>query len=379
MRAREAASSARACALASACAASSAKSAIRCSAPSGNGVASTLEHDHRAPQAAVEEDGRGDRGAEPDAVQLARDQPADLLVVVDPGRRVRLEHPRGDRVALHAHPRADRHAAHPGLVPGADRERDLAVEAHQRRGLRLEQARELLGDHRERLGRIAPGGDRGRHAPERRLLGGQPAQVALTGPRLGDVADVAGEQRRTGDVRAGDDQLDREDAAVLAHALALERVPLDRRVPGAHDPLDPATVAGAPARRDDQRGQLAADHLLGRVAERLLGGAVDLDHLALVVHRDDAVEGRVEDRRLARVRRLDGLHRAAALGEVRDLQGEAVDRRAHLRVGLVAGREGDDARARERQDEPVAPRRLVTQHELPAHPSVSAIACRSAG
>ena len=41
-------------------------------------------------------------------------------------------------------------------------------------------------------------------------------------------------------------------------------------------------------------GQLAPDHLLGLVAERLLGRAVDLHHAALVVHRDDGVEGGVE-------------------------------------------------------------------------------------
>ena len=71
--------------------------------------------------------------------------------------------------------------------------------------------------------------------------------------------------------------------------------PTIRPSPGRHVALDAPAVRLAQVRRDDQLGQLAADHLLGRVAERLLGGAVDLDDHALGVHRDDAVEGRVED------------------------------------------------------------------------------------
>ena len=56
MRAREAASCSRAAALASAWAASSAKSAIRCSVPGGNGRASTFETTtapHRRPPSVI--------------------------------------------------------------------------------------------------------------------------------------------------------------------------------------------------------------------------------------------------------------------------------------------------------------------------------------
>ena len=47
---------------------------------------------------------------------------------------------------------------------------------------------------------------------------------------------------------------------------------------------------------DDQLGKLTAEHVLPPVAERLLGGAVELEHVAEVIDRDDRVQGRVEDR-----------------------------------------------------------------------------------
>ena len=109
----------------------------------------------------------------------------------------------------------------------------------------------------------------------------------------------------------------------------------------------------AQPRRDDQRRQLAPDHLRRGVAERALGGAVDLDHAALVVHRDDAVEGGVEDRALARVRRAHRLLRPAALDELRDLRAQALHRRQQVGVGLErrGGGEGHHADAAQRERE----------------------------
>ena len=79
---------------------------------------------------------------------------------------------------------------------------------------------------------------------------------------------------------------------------------------------------------------------LGRVAERLLRRAVDLDHHAGRVHRDDAVERRVEDRALARVAVAEQVLGAPALDAVADPAAEA-------RHGVRAGRRpGRAARAR---------------------------------
>jgi hypothetical protein len=58
-------------------------------------------------------------------------------------------------------------------------------------------------------------------------------------------------------------------------------------------------VRFAQRRRDDQRRELATDDVLAGVAQRRLGGRVEVDHPTVVVHRDDAVQGRRHDRRAA--------------------------------------------------------------------------------
>ena len=63
--------------------------------------------------------------------------------------------------------------------------------------------------------------------------------------------------------------------------------------------------------RDDQLGELPPEHVLPAVAERLLGGAVELEHAADVIDGDDRVEGGVEDRERM------GLARAQSLLAVR--------------------------------------------------------------
>ena len=278
----------------------------------------------------------------------------DLRVVVDPCGRARAEHARRGGVAVHPDRASDRDVAHVAFVPGADHGRvQTVVEPDHVRALRAEQPSDLLGDDRERVARVGARGDRRRHPPQRRLLGREPAQVALALTRLGHVAQVAAEQRRAGQVGAGDDQLDRKLAAVRAHALRLDRVAAERPVPRSHVPREPSAMRVAPGRRDDQLGQFAPDHLLGAVAERALGRAVDLDHVAVVVHRDDAVEGRVQDRALARVARAQVGLGPAALDELRDLRAEAVHRGQQARVGHErgSGREAHDADAGERERE----------------------------
>ena len=68
------------------------------------------------------------------------------------------------------------------------------------------------------------------------------------------------------------------------------------------------------------------------VAEGRLGGRVDLDDVPAAVHRDDAVEGGVEDRALARLALADALLGAAALDELPDLRPEAAHRGQQLVV-----------------------------------------------
>ena len=172
-------------------------------------------------------------------------------------------------------------------------------------------------------------------APQRGLLVRQPTQRLLGGAALGDVADVAAEQRRTGQVGARDRQLDRELAAVLAHPRELDRMSGHAPVPGLDVAREPVAMGGAQRRRHDQRRQLAADHLRRRVPERPLRRLVDLDDVAAVVHRHDAVERGVEDRALARVALQHRLLRAAALDELADLGAEAAHRREQVVVQLA--------------------------------------------
>ena len=106
-------------------------------------------------------------------------------------------------------------------------------------------------------------------------------------------------------------------------------------MPGLDVAREPVAVGGAQRRRHDQRRQLAADHLRRGVPERPLRRLVDLDDVAAVVHRHDAVERGVEDRALARVALQDGLLRAAALDELADLGAEAAHRLEQVVVQLA--------------------------------------------
>ncbi len=88
-------------------------------------------------------------------------------------------------------------------------------------------------------------------------------------------------------------------------------------------------------RRDDQLGHLAPDDVLGPVAERLLGGRIELEHAAPVVDRDDAVERRFQDRGMTSLPLAHRLLGPAALDELPDLAAEALRGRKQLVVGLM--------------------------------------------
>ena len=67
----------------------------------------------------------------------------------------------------------------------------------------------------------------------------------------------------------------------------------------------------AQRRGNDEPGELAAEHVLLRVSERVLGRAVELENMAAVVDRDHGVERRVEDRGCVRLDRRAATSRAA--------------------------------------------------------------------
>ena len=62
----------------------------------------------------------------------------------------------------------------------------------------------------------------------------------------------------------------------------------DSRLAGLEVAPEAGAVLVAQARRDDDLGHLAADDLFGPIAERLLGGGIELEDASAVVDRDDA-------------------------------------------------------------------------------------------
>ncbi len=184
-----------------------------------------------------------------------------------------------------------------------------------------------------------------RDAAQRGLLLGQRAQGLLVALAAGDVADVAGELRRALDLRLRDRDLDGELAAVGAHRRQLDGMADELPLAGRDVLRDAVAMRLAQGGRDDQLGQLAPHHLGGRVAERPLGGPVDLDDVAVGVHGDDAVEGGVEHRRLAGVALAQAVLSPPALDALADAAAEARHRLEQVVVGLAAlgGQELDGA------------------------------------
>ena len=100
--------------------------------------------------------------------------------------------------------------------------------------------------------------------------------------------------------------------AVRAHRGQLHPPPDDRPAPRLADSASsPSRCASRSAGGMISSRQLAADHLVRRVAERPLGGAVDREHDAALVHRHDGVERDVEHRAPPRLeRRASACHSA---------------------------------------------------------------------
>ena len=121
-------------------------------------------------------------------------------------------------------------------------------------------------------------------------------QDRLRPPSLAEVTDVAGEHGRRIGADAGDGQLDGKLGPVRAHRGQLD--PLADRRPLSRGQVvgQAAPVAVTEGGRHDQLAELAADRLAPRVAEGPLGGRVELQDLPGMVHGDDAIERRLQDR-----------------------------------------------------------------------------------
>ena len=294
---------------------------------------------HRAPELPGQRDRRADRGGEAVVAQPGGVRPGHGAEVVDAGGPAGGPDPRRGGRAVERELRAGRDRLGAGRAPRAlDRRRAVVLEPDHVGGGGTEEPGDLLGRDGEDALRVVLARDDDRDAPERRLLRGEVAQLLLVAAALRDVADVAGEHRRAAELGPRDPDLGRELAAVGAHRGQLERV-VDHPPPArAQVAVEPVAVRLAQRRRDDQLGEVPADHVLRLVAEHLLGRAVDLDDVAGGVHRDDRVERRVEDRGLA------GFG-APALDGLADPPAQARHRREQRVVGLalLLGEELDHA------------------------------------
>ena len=231
-------------------------------------------------------------------------------------------------------------------APGADDDPTaVGLEAQRVGRVGAQQAADLLGDVLEEVLLVGSAGHGRRDAAQRGLLLGQRAQGLLVALAAGGVADVAGELRRALDLRLRDRDLDGELAAVGAHRRQLDGMADELPLAGRDVLRDAVAMRLAQGGRDDQLGQLAPHHLVGRVAERPLRGPVDLDDVAVGVHGDDAVEGGVEHRRLAGVALAQAVLSPPALDALADAAAEARHRLEQVVVGLAAlgGQELDGA------------------------------------
>jgi hypothetical protein len=219
--------------------------------------------------------------------------------VVDPhGAPVRVEEPvlRAERLARAARPGELRLDALPvvrvddatvegvvGAEPALDRvaEKVLHLRADvERRGLR---------------GDAVDVGDEGKLLDEAAVADLRRLQLGLDRERRRDVADEAGEKRLLV-LDAGDRELDLQRRAVLAHRGQAHALTEKPRLAGREVAAEAVDVGLTELGRDDQLGERLPQRLLARVAEHLLGGGVELDDCAVLVHADDGVEGDVEER-----------------------------------------------------------------------------------
>jgi len=136
-------------------------------------------------------------------------------------------------------------------------------------------------------------------------LSGQSPLLPLTRPErlsraleLGDVANKTGKYRRRRRCNRGDRQLDRKFCTVGANRFEFEPLAEDRAFARSQVAGKASTMGVPQTGRNDQFHHVHSQHLVTRESERCLRGRVEFKDPALVVHGDDAVQRRFQDRAL---------------------------------------------------------------------------------
>ena len=242
------------------------------------------------------------------------------------------------------------------VVAPDDGGRVVALVAHDDRGVDVQDPRALLGHrHEDALGAHLRGDERG-HAPQRALLGGQPADLRELGPgvafqrvvvlarlAIGEV-DPRRDERLGHAVGAGHGLVgprDEAPPAVLAEPVA----DLRGRRAGRPDVLEELAEGLALLGRDDEVARVATDQLVAAKARGPLARLVEEQDPPLPIeHADERLRGLGEgpgeglaDRELRRLARL--IHRgcaegSCATGPIAGLSRKLVDGGSCIAYGL---------------------------------------------
>src|SRR5262249_18014551 len=174
---------------------------------------------------------------------------------------------------------------------------------------------------------------------------------------IGDVTDETRECRRPRQIDPRDRQLDRELAPISAHRRQFDSPVEVCGLPGLEVAHQAFTMPRPKRRRHYQLCHVVTRDLIARVAEDALGGGIELNDAALLVHRDDGVERGAEDRSGQRLAPMGGVLRAAADDELADEVSEYGHRSEQRPVRLLwlareeLHRADDSARALDRKAE----------------------------
>jgi hypothetical protein len=125
----------------------------------------------------------------------------------------------------------------------------------------------------------------------------------LSGAPRGKIAKMRGEDTPFRQTHLCDGELYRENLAIGAHPLDLDPPSEDARLAAFDVTAKALGMALMKRRRHDQLGDRPAESFGATVAEGRFGGGVELDDIAGLVDRDDAIERRRDDRGVERLAR----------------------------------------------------------------------------
>src|SRR6266542_157803 len=234
-----------------------------------------------------------------------------------------------------------------GLAGPLDRGRDpVALIGMESLPVILERAPESTsGEPEDLLERLiprhGPGGDVVMPGAEPACLQGEAqALPALAKPLLrrsppSDVAYETGEHRRAENVHARHRELDGELGAVCPQRCELEALAQERSLPSGQETSQAGPVSFPQERRHDELGHLLAYRLVPEVPEGLLGRGIELEDLALVVDRDDAVQSGFHDGGLPGLTLENSLLGPLAFHELADLAADHRERHEEIGVRLL--------------------------------------------